>query len=131
MRKISQEWLAVGCTAPFIIGIAVAGNIWTFHRITDKDVCESRKNENHVPEEWFRIDTLTDQGRLEGVRAAVHIASLLKFFAKVVPPRTLQFGKKTFRNRSTILITTDATNGLHVKKWYVSYIQCLIYQCMQ
>ena len=89
LYKISQDWWAVECNVPFVIGIAVAGNIWTFHRITCEDVCEHKKNNRHVAEEWFRIDTLTDLGRLQGVQAAVHIASLLKYFANTVHPRTV------------------------------------------
>ena len=128
--KISQDWLTVECTTRFVIGIAVAGNIWTFHRITCEDVRKCRENKGHVVKEWERIDILTDYGRLRGVQVAVHIASLLKFFAEVVHPRTVKFGKKINRNQSRILITANATLGLHVKKWYVSQIQCYSDICL-
>ena len=130
VNKISQDWLTVECTTRFVIGIAVAGNIWTFHRITCEDVRKCRENEDHVVKEWDRIDTLTDHGRLRGVQVAVHIASLLKFFAENVHPRTVEFGKKINRNQSRILITANATLGLHVKKWYVSQIQCYSDICL-
>ena len=129
VNKISQDWLTVECTTRFVIGIAVAGNIWTFHRITCEDVRKCRENKGHVVKEWERIDTLTDYGRLRGVQVAVHIASLIKYFTEFVHPRTVSFGKKEVRTQSSILITTNATLGLHVKKWYVSQIQCLIYVC--
>ena len=129
VHKISQDWLAVQCTTHFVIGIAVAGQIWTFHRITCEDVRKSRENKAHVAEIWHTINTLTDFGRLQGVQVAVHIASLIKFFTEFVHPRTVLFGIKQDRTQSSILITTNSTLGLHVKKWYVSQMQCLIYVC--
>ena len=130
VNKISQDWLTVECTTRFVIGIAVAGNIWTFHRITCEDVRKCRQNEHHVVKEWLRINILEDIGRLRGVQVAVHIASLLKFFAENVHPRTVKFEKKIKRNQSHIMITANTTLGLHVKKWYVSQIQCYSDICL-
>jgi len=130
VNKISQDWLTVECTTRFVIGIAVAGNIWTFHRITCEDVRKCRQNKHHVVKEWLRINILEDIGRLRGVQVAVHIASLLKFFAENVHPRTVEFGKKIKRNQSHIKITSNTALGLHVKKWYVSQIQCYSDICL-
>ena len=119
VKKISMDWLLANCNVPFIIGIAVAGEIWTFHRITWEHVSAYNTDKKSVLPVWFRLDTSGGVDRLRGVVAAVHIASLLRLFRTLVHPRTVPFEKKKERNCCTILITQK--EGLpHVKKWYVS-----------
>ena len=100
IKKINLHWM-ISCRAPFIIGIAIAGNIWTFHRITARDVVTyNEAPDSFVLKEWLRIDTNDMQGRIIAVKVAVHIASLLDFFTQIIrKPRTVPLGTKTKRNK--------------------------------
>jgi len=112
VKKISKDWVDKYCNAPFIIGIAVAGNIWTFHRITSKHVQECQ-----VPKKWLQIDTDTGEGRLRGLQVAVHIASLLRLFSNTyVRDRSVPFETTVRRAHCRIFITQK--DNPHVKKWY-------------
>jgi hypothetical protein len=120
--KLSLDWLVAHCNAPFIIGIAVAGNIWTFHRITADDVIKcgrgKEKNIEYVPKTWFSIDTAESVGRLYGLQAAVHIASLLRLFANLVHGRSVPF--EIHKTRKTCKIFITQKGNPHVQKSYVS-----------
>lgn len=119
VKKISKDWVDKYCTAPFIIGIAVAGNIWTFHRITPKHV-----QEREVPKKWLQIDTDTGEGRLRGLQVAVHIASLLRLFSNAyVRDRSVPFEKLVQRPHCDIFITQK--DNPHVKKWYVCLLSSM------
>jgi len=119
VKKISKDWVDKYCNTPFIIGIAVAGNIWTFHRITSKHIQERK-----IPKKWLQIDTDTGEGRLRGLQVAVHIASLLRLFSNTyVRDRSVPFEIRVRRTHCDIFITQK--DNPHVKKWYVCLLSSM------
>ena len=120
----------ISCPVPFIFGIAIAGNIWTFHRITARDVAlynEAPESFDLKETEWLKIDTEYMQGRLNAVKIAVHIASVLDFFCDniILKPVAVPWGKMISRNGG---ITRLKIQKDFVEKWYVSKILYLIYK---
>ena len=109
--KISKAWWVLNCNVPFVIGIAVAGEIWTFHRITFEHVRSHQKLDN-----WAEVDMRSTTDRLTAIQLAVNIASLLNYFATRVHPRTVKVNETVSRSTCSIKITESA-----VEKWYVSY----------